>query len=181
MKKNLGIMVMFIIALFVPMVVHATTQLVSPPSCTVNGKQHNCTFDVVISDDSVTEKTISFTPVNGAVVDNVTLEPSATLEWEIKGIEKVTKDGAVIWNVTIKHINGAASTWDGRILNYTYTESDTAGCEVSYNLQTATPNTPAQSNPKTGSTLPYIALGAIVVMAAGAYLATRNKSKMYKI
>ena len=37
------------------------------------------------------------------------------------------------------------------------------------------------SNKDTGVSFPYIALGTIVLVAGGAYIATRNKSKMYKI
>lgn len=178
MKKYLGLMVM--VLFLMPMVVNASVQLAPQANCEANGNQMNCTFNVSITNDSVTEKTIYFTPMNGAVIDNVEIDPSASLEWEIKEIKKETQNGAVVWYVTVKHINGAASTWDGRILKYTYTKSADANCEVSYNLQTTTTTTPAE-NPKTGSTLPYIALGAIVVIAAGAYVATRNKAKMYKI
>ena len=35
--------------------------------------------------------------------------------------------------------------------------------------------------PETGSTLPYIALAVIALGAAGAYVATKNKAKMYRI
>ena len=36
-------------------------------------------------------------------------------------------------------------------------------------------------NPDTGVSLPFIALGVIAVIAGGAYLTTKNKSKIYKI
>ena len=75
MKKYLGLMVM--VLFLMPMVVNASVQLAPQANCEANGNQMNCTFNVSITNDSVTEKTIYFTPMNGAVIDNVEIDPSA--------------------------------------------------------------------------------------------------------
>ena len=186
MKKNLGLMVMVLVALFImPLSVNASIKLGDNADCTVNDKLHTCSFKITIDNDNVTEKTITLTPAGGAVINSATIRDDASLDWEIKNIDKATVNGVEVWNVTVKTADNKAKTkWDGKIFDYTYTESGTKDCAVTYSIGSApatpTPQTP-EKNPQTGSTLPYIALGAIVLVATAAYVTTRNKSKMYKI
>ena len=177
MKRYLGIMVMCL-ALLIPMSVNATRGVAQTPTCTTSGNQKTCSFDVIIENDSVTEMSFTLTPAGGAVINNVAILDSASLDWVVSS----TQNNGV-WTVTIKSASGSPVTkWNEDVFSYTYTESGQTGCNVDYHpagTQT-TPTTP-EKNPQTGSTLPYIALGAIAVLATGAYLATRNKAKMYKI
>ncbi len=179
MKKNLGMLLMFVICLvLLPLSVKAIG--VNPtPVCSQSGTQKTCSFDVIV-DSSTTEASFTLTPEGGAVINSVARSDNAALDWDVT----YTQSNGV-WTVTIKASNGAISSWNQPVFTYTYTESGQADCNIDYHpvapQTTPTQPEPTPENPQTGSTLPYIALGAIVLVATGAYLTTRNKSKMYKI
>ena len=70
------------------------------------------------------------------------------------------------------------------LFTFSYKVSGEDNCKVSINIgemaaETPTPGPTPQK--QTGSSVPYIALGTMVVLAGGAYLLTRNKAKMFNI
>ena len=70
-------------------------------------------------------------------------------------------------------------------MTFKYQNSGLEDCKVTIgigndNKDVETEDTPTE-NVQTGSSLPYIALGTIALIAVGAYLKTKNKAKMYKI
>jgi len=74
------------------------------------------------------------------------------------------------------------------LFKFSYVASGQTGCKIGVNIA-GTSSSVAPDNNKddkapqkdTGATLPYIALGSIALIAVGAYLATKGKSKLYKI
>ena len=76
-------------------------------------------------------------------------------------------------------------TGEGSLFSFSYKPSGTTDCKVQIALGDTkievTPEDTPTENKDTGSTLPYIALGAIALVAVGSYVATKNKSKVYKI
>ncbi len=191
MRKNLRILVMLVLLMIVlPIAVNAESiELGSQAVCQTSGNQKTgCHFNVYITNPSNTEYTFVFTPAGGATINasDINLDSGAELDWEIANRQTLAS-GAI--EVTVRSADGSPKEWNDNLFNYSYTDSGTIDCKVSYSLKSAdtTPTTPdepekePEKNPQTGSTLPYIALGAIVLVATGAYLATKNKSKMYKL
>ena len=186
MKKILGLLMLSVVTLL-PMSTKAAVSIA--PNC---GQQDangviTCTVAYDITDaEGVESLTLTLTEKGGAeVVDVVDATGS---EWTVSS--KNEKSG--VWTVILASIG---VTGEGNLFTFSYRPSGSEDCEVAITLNgqqvpvtppTETPSTPSNpdtptDNKQTGATLPYIALGVIALGATGAYLATRNKSKMYKI
>ncbi len=181
MKKLFGFLMLSLVALL-PMSTRAAVSIV--PNC---GQQDangviTCTVAYNITDEEgVDSLSLTLTEQGGAeVVDVIDATGS---EWNVSS--KNEENG--VWTVILASIG---VTGEGNLFTFSYRPSGEADCgvEIALNGQTVPVNPPAAEEPdtptdnkQTGATLPYIALGAIAVLATGAYLATRNKAKMYKI
>lgn len=93
----------------------------------------------------------------------------------------VEADG--VWTASLQTIDPTAGEYN--LLTFKYQNSGLEDCKVTIgigndNKDVETEDTPTE-NVQTGSSLPYIALGTIALIAVGAYLKTKNKAKMYKI
>ena len=182
MKKMFGFLMLSLVALL-PLSTKAATSIV--PNC---GQQDangviTCTVAYNITDEEgVDSLTLTLTEQGGAeIVDVVDATGS---EWNVSSKNEENN----VWTVILASIG---VTGEGNLFTFSYRPSGEEDCGVNIALNgqsvpitpTETPSTPdtPTDNKQTGATLPYIALGAIVVLATGAYLATRNKAKMYKI
>ncbi len=134
-----------------------------------------CTLVYQITGDNLSEATVTLTEKGGAKIQSVL--SAAGSDWSV--VDHTTANG--VWTVKL---NSPGSTGTGNLFTFSYVPSGTDDCGVEVSTEsktvTTTPDAPTE-NKQTGATLPYIALGGIVVLATAAYLATRNKSKMYKI
>ena len=184
MKKLFGMLAMSLLVVL-PFGVKAATKVV--PSCDENADAdgvRNCTIGYVIdSEDGKNELTVTLTEGGGAKIDGDSITSLLDSDWEVD-----SKDYADnVWTIVMKSINNQSG--EDSLFQFKYKESGTEDCKITVKLEDATttivPNTPTTDEPtdnkKTGATLPYIALGTIAIVAVGAYLATRNKTKMYKI
>ncbi len=179
MKKFLSLMVMTL-ACLLPLVVSANS--ISPGAdCGQADAEGNsrCTVHYNIDEqDGLTSMVVTLTEQGGATVTNV--DNIAGSEWTITD----QKHEGNVYTITL---TAPGVRGEGDLFYFTYKKSGEEDCKVilGYNGQvvntpTPTPNKP-EDNKDTGSALPYVALGTIALVAVGAYLATRNKTKLYKI
>lgn len=176
MKRFLGLMVA--IVLFLPFVVSAKDELVY--SCTKDGETHVCNVSVKLESGAST-LTLTLTEEGGAEITSIV---SASNEWTLSTKED---NGVHTVNLATNDLEPRGGEQD--LIKVTYVESGTEDCKIKLALKDASvtiePNeptdTPNTENPKTGLTMPYIALGIIALGAVGLYIGTKNKSKMYRI
>ena len=185
MKKLFGFMVMSLVAVM-PFTVKAATGIAvnSSQDCKKDDAGNiTCTVHYNIT-DSEENLTVTLTEQGGATV--TAINQATGSDWSLVGTPNEVND---VWTVVLA---SPGTSGEGDLFTFTYKASGTDDCRVVVALGETqvpvTPETPTPSKPdeptdnkQTGATLPYIALGAVVVIATGAYLATRNKAKMYKI
>ena len=175
MKKFLGLMVM--VVLLIPITVGAK----------VNSFNENCSdaanVQTVRCEPSAQiegEKSIKVTIIPTNVSIDVNSIESVDIDWDVTNPVK-NADGSV--TVTVTSTTDAALTGTYNLFAMKYTKDDGAtDCHVKFKVASedvATPvvDTPTE-NKKTGSTLPYIALGSLVVLAGAAYIVTKNQTKI---
>ena len=167
MKKILGLMVAVILCL--PFMVSAKIKLEKNiiENCSQEGSVITCDVNVQIDEDSATnEIDVIVTERGGAtIVDVLEADPQWSLETPLAAKENGVQ------KVTVKSSESVAGEFT--LFKVSYTPSGEEDCEILFSL--------SSNDPATGATLPYIALGVIALGAIGAYLATKNKSKMYRI
>ena len=152
----------------------------SPVSCTAvddNGNK-TCTLSADFEGDTVDELTVTLEEEGGADILSVT-EASATSDWTVSS--KTNTDES-IWTVTL---TGPGTSGESSLLKFTYKVSGETDCKVVVSVNGQKTNTPTSNttteNKQTGSTVPFVALGSLALLAGGAYVLTKNKSKMYNI
>lgn len=176
MKKFLGLMVAVVGLL--PFVVSADSL---SHHCTENGNTTNCTVAVKL-DTPASELTVTLTEEGGADVTSIV---ESSDDWDLSKSENNGVHTIVLYSSTLENL--LEGEYD--LFNFSFTSSGEEDCQVSLNFDgksvTITPEEPTTDEPtdnkETGATLPYIALGVIALGAAGAYIVTKNKSKMYRI
>jgi len=186
-KKILSFLVMTF-ALMLPIFVNATTEI--KPNCGAADADgyRSCTVSYNITDaNGLDNLTVTLTEQGGAQVTAV--ENTVGSDWTISSQNEENN----VWTVLLTSPGVAG---EGNLFTFKYLESGTADCKVIISLgdkkvEVVPEDTPEDvpgkdqdtptENEQTGISLPYIALGAIVLVAGGAYIVTRNKSKMYKI
>ena len=173
MKKKLSLLVMGLLVVL-PFSVKAKTVLQVPISCTSvdsNGYK-TCT---VVAETNDGEVTVTLTEEGGAEVTDI-----QNGDWLISS---KNKSGSV-WTVVL------SGPEDGEItlFKFTYKGSGETDCRVVLSTESQTIPTPPDTETdkptpqkQTGSSLPYVALGAIALLAGGAYVTTKNKAKMYRL
>ncbi len=177
MKKILSFLVMGTVAVL-PLTVSAASEI--KPVCGAFDADgiRTCTVSYVIDKDTPQETvTVKLTEQGGAEITEV--KGVSDSEFEIDNENRSEN----VYSVILKAPDAVAGEFS--LLTFKYKKSGTEDCKVTVGIGDQDKNiiesdTPTD-NVKTGSTLPYIALGAIAIIAGGAYLATKNKSKMYKI
>lgn len=174
MKKYFGIMLAMVITVL-PLTVNAAAKLnIDNANCIDEGDYRTCK-GVLITDTPMPQATVTFTTEGGAEIAVVSEGDGATISAQND-------------NTYTFALKDPTATGEIDLFVVRYKKSGEADCrvKVSFNGSSVTvpddptPDTPTD-NKQTGSTLPYIALGVIALGAAGAYVATRNKAKMYKI
>ncbi len=177
MKKYFGIMLATVFAVL-PLSVKAAAPVFEIANCTQEGDIITCKGGVSIdANEPVPSITIKFTEIGKAKIMNVL---------PAEGVELTSKNEA---EHTYTFSFSRTDEFDLLTISYNTAGDPNEECKItySYNGNNKTiPDIPNNTdtptdNKKTGSTLPYIALGGLALVAAGAYVATRNKSKMYKI
>lgn len=171
MKKYFGMLLAMVIAVL-PFTVEAASVSVENQSCDENNV---CSGTIVLKNDSpVPLVEVTLTEKGGAKILNVTALAPFT---------KTSENGLVY---TFAYADGnpiGAVEEDLFTVSYQATGSEDCGITIngiSFPASSKDTDTPTE-NKQTGSTLPFIAIGAIALVAVGAYAATRNKAKMYKI
>ena len=166
-----------------PLVVKAAYDVELVPTCgeaDSNGIK-SCEVAYIIVESKPLEKLdVTVKEIGGAEVMADSFVSSG--DWSLQPVAGT--DGT--WNLTFE---SPGISGEGSLFTFKFKES-LGECGVKVEPvggkgATVTPGndnkTEDPENPQTGSTLPYIALGSIALIAAGAYVTTRNKSKVYKI
>lgn len=177
MKKILSFLVMGLVATL-PLVVSADTEINYDCGNFDSEGVRTCTVGVVIDASSPQESiTVKLTEKGGAEITDV----SGVSDSEFDLITKNEVDG--VWTIVLAAPGEVYDEYS--LLTFKYKKSGTSDCKVTVGIgdsnKDITESDTPTDNVKTGSTLPYIALGTIAIIAGGAYIATKNKSKMYKI
>lgn len=176
MKKVLSLMIISLVAIL-PFVVKADTEIgYSCGEADANGII-SCTMNYKITGDLVEQMTVTLTEQGGAEIQEVTAAIDS--QWMLTP----ASESNGVWTVILAS-PGVAD--EGDLFAFSYKVSGEKDCKILVSLNgvekaTIAPADEPTENKDTGSTLPYIALGSIALIAAGAYVATRNKSKVYKI
>lgn len=181
MKRFLSIMVMALVLVF-PFTVKAAKTNISVNCTNTLDASGNYTCTVAGSTDSseVSNLTITLTEKGGAEITKV--YGANDTDWTLSNSPEDV-DG--VWTVllTSPGIEG-----EDDLFKFDYKPSGTEDCGITITLDgetktvtpSQTPDNPTE-NKDTGATLPFVALGVVGLCAVGAYVVTKNKSKMYKI
>lgn len=181
MKKYLCFMVMSLL-LVLPFTVSAASEITySCGSFDADGVR-TCTVGYLIDANTPQDSvTVQLTEVGGAEV--LSVDGVSNSEFSISTQNTVDN----VWSIVL--VSPDAVSGEYSLLTFKYKSSGTPDCKVTVGIgndnkdvdKNDTPTDKPTDNVQTGSTLPYIALGAIAVVAVVSYVATKNKSKMYKI
>lgn len=181
MKKFLGFMVMGFAAIM-PFSVDAASEITY--NCGDIDATGSRTCSVGYKIDAATPKdSVSVTLTEEGGADITSIEGVADSEFSIS--TKNESNG--VWSVVLVSPDTVGGEFS--LFTFTYKVSGTENCKVKIAIgdenkeiteTPAEPDVPTE-NKQTGTTLPYIALGAVALIAVGGYLTTKNKSKMYKI
>ena len=174
MKKFIGFMVMALVFL-IPITVNAASY---KENCSewVNDSK-SCSYTVNF-DNAQNTVTVVLTPKNGATIDKTSI--AAGIDWTLSNITDGA-NGSYTATFTSPGLKGESD-----LFSFSYKRSGLVDCEVEVKIDgtnvkaPATPDAPTE-NKQTGSTLPYIALGSLVLVAGAAYIITKNQTKMYKL
>lgn len=175
MKRFLSLLVIGLIVV-VPFKVRAVTEL--SPKCDKDTEGNiSCTLAAKF-DEAVDNVVVTLTEKGGA--DIVSIYEITDSNWTIASKPEV--DG--VHTVTLNYGNPSESG-EHTLFGFKYTPSGEDDCTIVITLNDATYNTPTPdvptTNKQTGISVPYIALGAITLLAVGAYMTTKNKAKMFNI
>ncbi len=180
MKKFLSLLIVSIM-LIVPLSVHAEP-LGIKLSCTAYDTNGYSTCVVTYDIDereSYDNVDITLTEVDGAEVASI--DTIAESDWEVLSYSESNN----VWTAVLQ---SPGVTGEGDLFKFTYKKSDleTTRIDVSDGNSIVSTNVVDTSdqpsdNKDTGSALPFVALGTIAIIAVGAYVVTKNKTKMYKI
>ena len=167
MKKYLGLLVMMMMVVF-PLTAKADTEVQNPIPCTTSNGVKTCTI-IVNTDEN--DLSFTLTEKGGANITGV-----EAVDWNISN---TPADSNGVWTVELNGIN----TGEVSLFKFTYEVSGEEDCGVTVRLgeKTIVIEEDPTPNPKTGVSLPYVALGMIALLAGGAYIATKDKAKMYRL
>lgn len=177
MKKFLGLMVTFFAVL--PLTVGAATGISFGEDCSKEANDQGyktCTVSYVLEEaNAKTSLEAYLTEKGDAKIINIESVNGA----EFGLAASPTKDENGVYRVQLSSLDPVSGELDLFKITYQVVkETDTI--EVKVDNYNATINS-VINNEQTGSTLPYIALGALALIATAVYVSTKNKSKMFKI
>lgn len=182
MKKIFGFVALMVVALLPLCVAKASTEI--NYACDQGEEIVTCTVTYDIKTNPERNLTVQITEEGGAKVEQSSITNAADSNWNVDGASPLNN----VWTVNLASMEPDGITGNGSLFTFKYKKSGTTDCRIRLKLgekevTITPPKTPdeATDNKQTGATLPYIALGTIAVVAVGAYIATRNKAKMYKI
>jgi len=179
-KKILSFMVMSLVAIL-PLSVNAASEITYNCGDFDAEGVRTCTVGYVIDANTPQDSvSVKLTEHGGAEITTV----NGVSDSEFSISTQNEADG--VWSIVLIAPDTVAGEYS--LLTFKYKQSGTEDCKVTVGIgndnkdltEKPTPDKPTD-NVQTGSTLPYIALGAIALVAVGAYVTTKNKSKMYKI
>ena len=163
-----------------PMGVKADTKIL--PSCSTTDSEGVKTCIISGKFDSPQESIqVTLTEEGGADITSI-----ANAENSEYLVGTTTESGSS-HTFTVTHDSttlGPAGNGEYSLFSFSYKVSGEDNCKVVINvddIKAETPTPTSTSNKQTGSSVPYIALGTMVVLAGGAYLLTKNKTKMFKM
>ena len=175
MKKVLGFLIMAVVAML-PFAVDAATSIGHSCAKDENGI-YNCTITYNMT-TAETDVVVTLTEIGGAEV--ISIDSTMDSDWTVSKSKSNN-----VWTV---NLSSPGVSGEGNLFSFSYKPSGTEECAVHISLGDKkielipeVPEDTPTENKDTGSTLPYIALATIALAAAGAYVATKNKSKVYKI
>lgn len=176
MKKFLNFAIMTVIAIL-PLIVNADSKINYNCGEFDDEGIRTCVIGYVI-DESTPQESVSVTLTEKGGAD-ITEIGDGDSDFSI--ISKNEVDG--VWTVVLEAPGPVAGEYN--LLTFKYKKSGTSNCKVTIgngdgNKDIVESDTPTE-NVKTGSTLPYFALGTIALIAVGTYIVTKNKSKIYNI
>ena len=168
MKKYLSLLVMGLLVVLPFSVKAETTFDVTCGNVDSNGYK-TCTVTAATEE---TELTVKLTEEGGADITDI-----QDRDWSVSS----RNESDNVWTVVLSGMDGG----EINLFNFTYKVSGQANCKVVLSSGTKSVPTVDEDKPtpqkQTGSSLPYIALGTIALLAGGAYVATKNKAKMYRL
>lgn len=179
MKKFLSFMVMSLVAIL-PFTVDAATSISHVCGNADENGVRTCTIVGNITNaEGEDGLTVTLTEAGGAEITEIA--NATDTDWAL-AIDPVEENG--VWTVSLVS-PGVMGEYN--LFTFKYKASGETDCKVTVSLENQTteitpnPNPENPDSPETGSSLPYIALAVIALGAAGAYVATKNKEKMYRI
>lgn len=177
MKKFLGFVVMSL-GFVLPLTVNAAITCDTKCGDWDENGVRTCVLSCKIDEATPKNKVdVTFTEFGGAEILSVDDIDGEEFQMPYQPIE--IDDG---FQATVETIDAVSGEYN--LLKFQYKRSGTAECKVKVTVDGSSVDVPDDEpgDPKPlGSTLPYIALGAIALVATGAYITTKNKAKMYKI
>jgi len=182
MKKIFSLMVATVVAVL-PFKVFAAVNLSNGINCEEANSDgvKTCT---VSGNLTTAYESLTVTLTEGGGADIQTISNVTSSDWSVSSQNEANG----VWTVVLSYGSPETSTGEADLFKFTYKVSGEDDCLVTVGVEGATASTPktpskdtTTENKQTGSTLPYIALGTIAVLAGFSYLATKNKTKMYKI
>lgn len=176
MKKILSFLVMGLVTVL-PLTVDAASKINYECGEFDADGVRTCSVGYTIDSDTPQSSiTVYLTEHGGAEVTEVNVLSDS----EFTG---TPSEGDGVWTVSLASPDSLSGEFS--LFTFKYKNSGEEDCKVTIsigndNKDVEETDTPTE-NVKTGATLPFIALGTIAVIAGGAYVVTKNKSKMYKI
>ena len=167
----------------VPFTVNAASEIIFSCGDTDDEGYRTCVVGYKI-DDSTPQSSVNVTLTEQGGAEVTSLDGIASSSFSLNSQNESSGVHSVILS------SPDAVSGEQELFTFTYKNSGTEDCKVVINIGTdnkevitETVDTPIAEGeePKTGATLPFIALGAITIIAGGTYIATKNKTKMYKI
>lgn len=181
MKKIFSFLAIAMLVML-PMTTNAAGKIVQENGqipCTpdpLDSTKMNCTVSLEVTGENEKSVTIDITEHN-ATVDTNSIEAGEA--WNV--------DTTAYPQLTFTSSTANGNTGTNVLFTFSYTKSTNGeDCYVTINGKstsktvTKDTDTPVE-NEQTGVTLPYIFLGAALLIAGYAFVATKNKSKMFKI
>ena len=207
-KKFRMLVVMMAMLVMIPLGVKAAAGEMSFNCNEVSDGVRSCSISYDVGTEAIDTAEITLTQKGGAEIQEVTAVSGSG--WDIDGvpsntngvwtvklsnINKVSNEQTFV-NVTYKESGQQDCGVEVSLLGSTKTIEETPSQEKTptgkcvydkntekyyINGEEVTKEEYQNACPKTGSTLPYIALASIALIATGAYVATKNKAKMFRI
>ena len=176
MRKILSFVVMCL-GLVLPFTVNAASEIVYNCGNFDESGVRTCTVAYKIDEATPQSSvTVTLTEHGGATILSID-----DIEGEEFYMPTAAVQGDGMWTATLQTIDAVYGEYN--LLTFKYQKSGQEDCKVTIGIGDT--DVPVEDEPtenvKTGSTLPYIALGTIALIAVGAYLKTKNKAKMYRI